>query len=1281
MATLLLSAAGAAAGNALGGAAGAAALGATLGRAAGALAGGLIDRKLMGDGAPSGVEPAKALRLMSAREGAPIARVYGRFRVAGQVIWSTRFRVRTERVGDSKSGGGAQSRYAISLAIALCEGPIDRIGRIWADGKPLPKAQAAWRLHRGEEDAMPDPLIKAVEGEGAAPAYRGLAYLVFEELDLAPFGNRIPQISVEVFRAPARDETSLAGLVRAVALSPGSGEFSLDVTPVRRRLKPGSAVAENVNTVEGRADLAVSLDQLQDEAPNCGAASLVVSWFGDDLRCGHCTVAPRVERRDKRTEPYEWSVAGLSRRAARVVGRLDERPVFGGTPSDRGVVSAIRDMRARGLSVMFYPFLMMEIAPGNGLPDPYGGAEQAAYPWRGRITLDRAPGRAGSADQSAEAADAVNAFFGVAAPENFRVEGDDVVYSGPEEWSLRRMVLHYATLCAAAGGVDAFCIGSELRGLTHIRAARADYPAVAALRALARDVRRILGASVKIGYAADWSEYFGHHPGDGSGDALFHLDPLWSDPEIDFVGIDNYMPLTDWRDGDAHIDAAEADSIYDRAYLASRIEGGEGYDWFYASEADRLAQRRSPIRDEAHGEDWLWRVKDIRNWWSNRHHDRIGGERAAQPTGWAPGMKPIWFTEIGCAAVDKGANQPNLFVDPKSAESALPAFSSGARDDMMQRRFLEVSLDYWRDETRNPLSADGGRMIDTDRCFVWTWDARPWPDFPQRGAVWGDCAAHGAGHWITGRLGAVELSALAGALCAEAGAGDVEATALTGVLDGFAQERVQSARDALAPLSAAFGFDAVESGGRIRFAPRIARAVVSLGEEALCARDDAAPLELRRAGEAEAPGAVRFGWLDAGAAFEPATAEAGGGDGARVDALETQIALQGAQAAAIATAWRAQLALSRDAARFSLPPDRLDLEPGDVVRLEAEGLFRITRIDEGEVRAIESVRATDAAPLAVTAPPERAAPAVFFPGAPEVAMVETRALPDGSPGGLRIGAFAEPWPGRLAIRQRGRDGRFETIGHIDQPSVMGVLVEGIGPAEPDRWRRDYGLLVRLYGGALRPADRAATLAGANLAAVERDNGGWEILQFSDAAMEGPEMWRLSKLLRGQAGSAGGAASAGARFLLLDAAALHFDLAPAEAGEARDWLIGPAALPQDHDAQTALRFAPSGVANRALAPAQLRVTADSAAWIATWAPRRSGDRDLWRDRDGDAQARFLVRVVEDGATRRAEEAAGPEWRYRFEDAAADGVVGPFTLLVCEICEVAGLGDAAEVIVDG
>ena len=150
-----------------------------------------------------------------------------------------------------------------------------------------------------------------------------------------------------------------------------------------------------------------------------------------------------------------------------------------------------------------------------------------------------------------------------------------------------------AHLCAAAGGVDAFLIGSEMPGLTTIRSGAATYPAVQAFRDLATAVRAILGLGTKIGYAGDWVEYFGHHPSDGSSDVFFHLDPLWSESNFDFIGIDNYMPLSDWRDGFDHADAALAPAIYDRIYLQSNIVGGEGFDWFYASPSDRAAQFRT----------------------------------------------------------------------------------------------------------------------------------------------------------------------------------------------------------------------------------------------------------------------------------------------------------------------------------------------------------------------------------------------------------------------------------------------------------------------------------------------------------------------------------------------------------------------------------------------------------------------------------------------------------------------------------------------------------------
>ncbi len=62
-------------------------------------------------------------------------------------------------------------------------------------------------------------------GAANTPAYRGTAYVVFEELALSTFGNRLPQLSFEVFRPLGLPDTA-EGLSRAVTMIPSSGEFT-----------------------------------------------------------------------------------------------------------------------------------------------------------------------------------------------------------------------------------------------------------------------------------------------------------------------------------------------------------------------------------------------------------------------------------------------------------------------------------------------------------------------------------------------------------------------------------------------------------------------------------------------------------------------------------------------------------------------------------------------------------------------------------------------------------------------------------------------------------------------------------------------------------------------------------------------------------------------------------------------------------------------------------------------------------------------------------------------
>jgi len=370
------------------------------------------------------------LRIQTSTEGSPIPEGYGRFRIAGQAIWATRLRMEvnteTETVG-GKGGGGAGTEvttttrlYFGNFAIGLCEGPIAGIGRVWADGKPLDLTGIVYRVHDGSTDQQPDPLIETKEGE--APAYRGTAYVVFEDLALERFGNRIPQLEFEVFRRVAPPwGPAVEDRVQGMVLIPGAGEWVYAPDAVRKTsgFDDGDSSSENVNNQVGRSDWDVALDDLERTCPNVQSVLLVVAWFGTDLRAGDCEIKPGVEVSNKGNTPLSWAVHDRTRATAYLVSRdpvYPDRPVYGGTPSDQTVVQAIRDLKGRGYDVVLYPFILMDVPLGNSLPNPYGGTGQAAYPWRGRITCHPAADLPGTVDKTPRRQTKCKASSGPSAP-------------------------------------------------------------------------------------------------------------------------------------------------------------------------------------------------------------------------------------------------------------------------------------------------------------------------------------------------------------------------------------------------------------------------------------------------------------------------------------------------------------------------------------------------------------------------------------------------------------------------------------------------------------------------------------------------------------------------------------------------------------------------------------------------------------------------------------------------------------------------------------------------
>ena len=1215
------------------------ALGGRIGAAIGNTIGSALDRAAL-----ASLQPARQagprlreLQLMSAAEGAPMAAVFGRARVAGQVIWAARFK---ERRIERQAGGGkggpktVEYRYSLSFAVALCEGPIDGIGRVWADGKPMDLSDVAMRLHRGDEAQTADPLIEAIEG--AAPAYRGCAYVVFEDLPLASHGNRPPQLSFEVFHRP-ESGAGLEDRLGGVCLIPGAGEFILATEVIHRRGGLTRLAAENVNNGDGRPDLLVSLDQLQAQLPNLTEVTLVVAWFGTSLDAATCQFSPGVEQAAKVTLPWSWRAGGTGRGGAHLISHHDGGPAYGGTPADRAVLQAIAELKARGLKVTLYPFILMDCA---------------GYPWRGRI--------------SGEAAD-IASLFGAASPGDFIADGHAVGYTGPEDWGLRRMILHQARLAQMAGGVDGFLIGSELRGITTIRD-RDAFPAVAALRELAADCRSILGEDTAIGYAADWSEYFGHQPADGSGDLFFHLDPLWADPAIDFIGIDFYPPLADWRDG-------EARDVHD-------VASGEGFDWFYASGADRDARIRTPITDGAGGEPWVFRPKDLVGWWSNAHHDRPGGVRSATPTAWISRSKPIRLVEFGCPAIDKGANAPNLFIDPKSSESAAPPFSSGARDDDGQRRALEAVLNHFADPANNPVSpVYGGPMVAA--MSAWCWDARPFPDFPARAAIWRDAANWATGHWLNGRAGSAPLKDLVRALADRAGAtldpGDV-----TGVVSGYVVEAPMRLRDALEPLALAFDFDAAERGGTATLVRRDGAVAATLGENDLALPEDRQARVATRGLETP-PDEVRLRFID-----ETADYRVGGltmrrdpavGGGVRV--MDLPIVGTDALARRVGRRVLARDQAARDGETVQLSPlAALRVEAGD--RLAFAGEDRVWRVvgldlDEHPRAALEAAEPADDASGGATdwTPSPPAEP----PGPPRLHLLDLPPLPgaEGDPRPL-VAAGLEPWRD-LDIHAGVSDTALTVRATLTQPAGVGETLTDL-PAGPLHRLDEAGrLLVRLEGAVLESGTLAAVLAGANALAVRGAGGDWEILQFVNAELTAPDCWALSGLLRGQLGSDAAMAaltSAGAEVVLLREGLARAEVALGERGLPLVWRAAPAGGPAGGGGMTEVAFTWRGLADRPWSPVHLsREVGPGGDIVFRWIRRARLGGDGW-DREpplSEEREVYRIEILDGGDVARAAEVASPAFVWTAAQQVADfpgGAPDPVTVRVAQGSSVFGWG---------
>ncbi|KIE04483.1 hypothetical protein NF27_HQ00210 [Candidatus Jidaibacter acanthamoeba] len=1077
MASIILSSVGSIAGASLGSMAGiGSALGASIGQLAGSFAGSFIDQNLFGSKQNINTYGKRLsdLAVQSSVYGEMINILFGSALIAGNIIWATDIKEASHIRRQTGGGKGMKIKqthtdysYSISLAIALCEGTISSINKVIADGRVLDPTLYNMRVYRGDEAQLPDPLIESIQGIGKTPAYRGIAYVVFENLELAEFGNRIPNFNFEV-----RKEISSSGevervedLIESIIIIPGCGEFVYDTNTQQKLdvdyydggwIQRGMRQSINRNNLSGKADAVLALDQLKETLPNVKWVAPVVSWFASSLDINNAIIEPRVEyKANVLTTPSVWKVAGFTRETARLITQKERRPIYGGTTNDESISRYLDEMKSRGFKVMFYPMVFVD---------------QEDKPWRGHI--------------SGEAKD-VKSFFN-------------------KKRGYNEFILHYARL--VKGKVDAFIIGSELKNLTSVKTKDNNFPTVEELINLAAKVKVILGEEVKVSYAADWSEY--HHSDEG----WHHLDDLWASPHIDFIGIDAYFPLSN-----------EKHSVYDVEKLMKGWESGEGYDFYYLDSAKK--EGKAGLSPE-----WAW--KNIKYWWENEHHNPNG-----KKTSWVPKSKKIWFTEYGFPSITCASNQPNVFYDPSTSESNVPIHSDASIDLFAQRAAIEATEKKWRNSD----------MIENK--FLWTWDARPYPYWPNLNDVWADGACWVRGHWVQGKLGISTLAQVIMELLQRTALkqSDIDLSKLNHPIEGFCITSPSNLRNMIKILQQAYFFDIVEQNRRLTFMPRIHKEICKINSDDLVAtkvsRDNIETIHIKRVQEMELPQFININFFNSYRDFQVSTVHAQRYHTSSQEQLTINLPIVMTEHIARRIAdialfgsWLEQMQYT-----FTLSLKYAFLKPGNLVEIEVNNekhLIRITNTCFGKNRVLKVEGVAENLDLYDTRPDMDISGINSVDNRIAETYLEILDIPllgeekTNQTGRVLFAAcpLSSNWSG-CTVYLNFNTQEYKEICRVKRAATMGAILNTLNNAAiPGVIDLESSVTVNIISGSLKSISFDELINYGNLAVINN-----EIIQFQNAELLSENQYKLSKFLRGRFGTEKeiGNHNSGDRFILLD----------------------------------------------------------------------------------------------------------------------------------------------------
>lgn len=134
-----------------------------------------------------------SLQVQQSSQGLTLPVVYGRARVAGNLVWYgdfTTYEHKTTTRQGGKGGGGVKQEdvkytYEAAVMMALCEGEIKGVTRIWRDKEKFSSpASLRLTLYKGGEEQPVWPHLQQAKHAAQAISYSGTAYLCSPNYEL-----------------------------------------------------------------------------------------------------------------------------------------------------------------------------------------------------------------------------------------------------------------------------------------------------------------------------------------------------------------------------------------------------------------------------------------------------------------------------------------------------------------------------------------------------------------------------------------------------------------------------------------------------------------------------------------------------------------------------------------------------------------------------------------------------------------------------------------------------------------------------------------------------------------------------------------------------------------------------------------------------------------------------------------------------------------------------------------------------------------------------------------